>query len=65
MKKFGLLLTILLVVGLTGCGKSDNKTETKKEFEKNSYIISKKYLMGLLSYTEFMDLITYNNNMMV
>ena len=31
MKKFGLLLTILLVVGLTGCGKSDNKTETKKE----------------------------------
>ena len=31
MKKFGLLLTILLVVGLAGCGKSDNKTETKKE----------------------------------
>lgn len=42
-----------------------NKTETKKEFEKNSYIISKRYLMGLLSYTEFVDLITYNNNMMV
>ena len=31
MKKIGLLLTILLVAGLAGCGKSDNKTETKKE----------------------------------
>lgn len=41
-----------------------NETETKKEFVKNSYIISKKYLAGLLSYKEFMDLITYNNNMM-
>lgn len=41
-----------------------NETETKKEFIKNSYIITKKYFMGLLSYNEFMDLITYNNNMM-
>ena len=41
-----------------------NKTETKKDFEKNSYIISKEYLKGLLSYNEFIDLTTYNNNMM-
>lgn len=31
MKKIGLLLTILLVAGFAGCGKADNKTETKNE----------------------------------
>ena len=60
MKKFGLLLTILLVAGLAGCGKSDNKTETKKEIKRikiagNAYVLTSKLSLDTIKKMEKLD----------